>query len=173
MEIKRSEIWLVNLISGCENELKGKHPCIVLSNSKICLHSSLLNIIPITSKKDSSSLSHIKIGCETGLDKESIAVCEQTKVVSREEFLYKIGEISNTKMMEIRVAINRTLGFDDSLQKEAGRLMREIQELDRFLIKYNDLEILHEREDKYKYLIKFCKDNDITVNFNKLNRRIE
>jgi mRNA interferase MazF len=105
--MKRGEIYLANLpvISGTSIQ-NGVRPVIVVSNEQCNLHSSVINIVPITSKLNKTNVpTHVTISTECGLKMESVALCEQSMLVSKDALFRKIGECDSRTISKISMGI--------------------------------------------------------------------
>lgn len=171
MIIRKGDIFVAELLKeNYQCMLKGLHPCLVVSNFKACSFSSLVQIIPISSKPKSQP-THIELNESYGLNHPSILLVEQLTTISINNLKYQIGKISYTKMLEVEKAVNMQLGFSNTIVnlkdlKEVNRMIENIEELDRYLesIEGHDIEILKEKELALKYLEKFLLNHDININ---------
>ena len=169
--VRRADIWIASLKETYDCALKGDHPVIIISNWKACNKSDLIQIVPITSKEKINIPAHVSIGKENGLDAESTILCEQVQTINKNALLYKIGYCNIDQMDDIQEAINIQLGFAQELNlnvlEEINEKIKDIEELNRYLEKNNNIEIIKERDMIIKCLQRFCLNNRIRLDLNK------
>jgi mRNA interferase MazF len=116
-EIKRGQIWLVDLPEVGGSIQSKTRPCVVISNNLANRHSPVVHICPITSSKTKSKLpTHSEIGRESGLLEESIALVEQSMLVNKDVFKVCIGHCNEN----IINGINRCLAIQFDLVNKNG-----------------------------------------------------
>jgi len=100
----------LNPIKGSEQG--GTRPCVIIQNNLGNKHSSVTIIACITS----SNLEHknyptnvFVTAKETGLDHDSIVMLNQLRTNAKTRLIKKIGTISETKMLEIDLALKISL----------------------------------------------------------------
>ena len=90
-ELKKSSPILVNrdVWQRIKNENSsvqyGLRPCVIMSNQKAINSSTVLNVLPITSKNKRCNKLHIPVSHECGLKLDSIVLAEQILTVSKKE----------------------------------------------------------------------------------------
>ncbi|MCB2354477.1 type II toxin-antitoxin system PemK/MazF family toxin [Clostridium estertheticum] len=170
--LRRCDIWIVDLKETYKFALKGKHPCLVISNWKACNKSPLIQILPITSKDKLNIPGHVKIyELESGLEHESTILSEQIQTVNRDMFINKIGYCNQLKMEEVQDALSQQLGFTNELDFDMFETIKEkiedIEELNRFLEKECSIEIIRERDMMIRALSKYLLNNGIKMNLSR------
>ena len=115
---KRGEIYLIDLgQEGKGSEYRGLRPVVILSNNINNLHSTIIQVAPITSAQGKANIPvHVKLGVEDGLKISSFVSIEQTSKISKERGLIngkliKITELNERKMLEIDLAIKIQFGL--------------------------------------------------------------
>lgn len=108
-EFIRGGIYLVDIGVG-KGSIQGKvRPCILISNKACNTYSSVLHCVPVSSATTKSKLpTHITlISKETGLIRDSIALCEQTMLVTKDSIGRQLGFCNENimKMISNGVAI--------------------------------------------------------------------
>lgn len=90
------EIWFAELpFHEGSHVLRGPHPVIIVSNEIAYERSTILTVIPLTSKlKRLAMPTHVLI-CGQGLIRDSLALCEQIMTVDKSCLTLRIGYISN------------------------------------------------------------------------------
>lgn len=83
----------------------GHRPYIIVSNDSYNKYSSSVNCVPLTSvkvgKSKEKSPSHLFLGIEQGLHRESCVLCEQICTVSKVNISSKIARLSRATMSVI------------------------------------------------------------------------
>lgn len=99
--IKCGEIWMANLHG--DGSIQGGHrPVFVISNNKNNQHSTVLNVIPMTTKMNKRNLPcHVEIWDykKYGLTAPSTLLIEQLTTVQKEDLRYHMGEIKDVDML--------------------------------------------------------------------------
>lgn len=112
---KRGEIWLVNFDPTVGSEIKKIRPAIVIS-SDAAGKLPLKLVAPITDWKPyfAKNFWHVKIEPDTeiGLTKASAIDALQLRGMDLQRFIRKLGNISNSKMSEITIAILTMIEYE-------------------------------------------------------------
>lgn len=113
---KRGEIWLVNFDPTIGAEIKKIRPAVVLSSDAIG-RLPLKLIAPITDWKPyfAPNLWQIKIEPDStnGLSKVSAVDALQLRGVDTQRFIRKLGQLSETAIEEITIAIAAVIEYQD------------------------------------------------------------
>ena len=115
MKYKKWTIWRANLDPVIGSEQGKSRPVLIISEDDINNLLSIVNIIPITSRKPDRTIypneAQIPIS-EAGLEKESIALCHQIRTIDKRRLSKAFGLISNEKIKdEILDALRFQLGL--------------------------------------------------------------
>lgn len=112
----RWSIWLVNLDPVTGSEQGKTRPVLVISDNRINQLLSIVNVLPITSRKQKRKIYPNEALLEQnkyGLPKESIILCYQIRTLDKARLLLKYGEISDeNKQAEILDALCFQLGIE-------------------------------------------------------------
>ena len=112
---KRGEIWLVNFDPTVGSEIKKIRPAIVIS-SDAAGKLPIKLVAPITDWKPyfAKNFWHVKIetNTEIGLTKASAIDSLQLRGMDLQRFIRKLGNISNSKMSEITIAILTMIEYE-------------------------------------------------------------
>lgn len=100
-EIKRGEIFLVDLGNKSGSIQGFKRPMIIVSNLMACKYSPIIHAVPTTGQIKRWMPTHVEIPMSSGLLKSSIALCEQVQLLNREDFINKVGACDNYIMSKI------------------------------------------------------------------------
>ena len=107
---KCGEIWMCELTYGEGSIQYGYRPVFVMSNNQNNVHSTTLNVIPLTTKMNKRRLPiHVELWNyqKYGLKKPSTLMVEQITTVSSDKMVKFIGNIDDKKTLrEIWRAIN-------------------------------------------------------------------
>ena len=108
----RGQIYLVDIPDVGGSIQKFKRPMLVISNNLCNEHSTVIHLCPLTSKTTKSKLpTHVEIGVDNGLLFPSIALVEQSMLLSKNTLLKKIGQCSETVMNEVDRALMVQFGI--------------------------------------------------------------
>ncbi len=115
MKIKRGDIIIADLGQHETSIQSGIRPCVVMSNDMANRHSPVLTVVPLTSKihKKEYLPTHVFLNGyrNTGLDRHSLALCEQITSVAYSDILEVAGRVSDRKMAEIGHAVKVQCGL--------------------------------------------------------------
>lgn len=114
MDIKRGDIFLVDLNPVVGAEQAGIRPALVIQVDRANAASPHTVIIPFTTKIREIKLpSHVRIPAGIGgLAVDSILLCEQIRVIDRRRLVRKIGSIGEDYLGEVGIAIKVILGLE-------------------------------------------------------------
>ncbi len=103
---------MVNLDPVVGSEVGKRRPAIVLQNELANRTSATVTVIPLTSRVDRIYPFQILIpASEGGLDRNSKALCEQIRTVSRARLIQFVGSLPEELIGKLRVALDRHLWF--------------------------------------------------------------
>ena len=102
--------WEIRMCDLGEIKDKGveakRRPCLIMSSVE---RSDTVIVIPITSKQTHKYMrTHVSVGREIGLLKESQILCEQITTISKIRIGKKVAEVTNDELKKI---INRAMMF--------------------------------------------------------------
>jgi len=118
----RGEIYLVNLDKSQnlgDNKssiFRGTRPVLVVSNNINNRHSTVIQIVPITSSSKGKIPVHVKLDSSDKMKLTSFACIEQTKCIEKNDMLIngniiKITELSEERMCDVDLAIKIQFGL--------------------------------------------------------------
>ena len=87
----------------------GRRPCIVLGNEKALKYSSVVTLVPLTSKLKPHIPVHIRI--KTGISCPSTALVEQMTCMPIDKIELTDGHISKDELNSLKIAIMMQLGI--------------------------------------------------------------
>lgn len=104
-EPKFLEIWMADLGERSGSLQSGRRPVLIVSNDNNNRYSSVLNVIPMTTKMNKRNLPcHVEIYDyeKFGLNAPSTIMVEQLTVVDKKDLMFRIGKINDDRiLMEI------------------------------------------------------------------------
>ena len=111
--MRRGEVWLVNLDPVLGSEVGKQRPAIVIQNDLANQTSPTVTVVPLTTRTQRVFPFQVLIAAgEGGLPRASKVLCEQVRSVSRQRMERCLGMISDERLAEIRIALDRHLWFD-------------------------------------------------------------
>lgn len=171
--VKRGDIWMVELLEdNYKHMLKNLHPCLVISNNRANKFSTIVQVVPISSKERSLPC-HVKLDYKScNLDKPSILLTEQITSVNIENLKYMVGRIGYEDMLNAERVVSKQIGisnvdYDLEIFEKLRTMLNELEELDRFLGKRNNEQAIEEREDLLKDISRFCVTYSIKIDIEK------
>lgn len=113
MTIRRGEVWLAELNPIRGFEQAGIRPVLILQNNSINRFTNTFLAIPLTTNLRRASLptSVFLAESEGGLDKDSVALCHQLRVLDKSRLMRRLGLISELKLAEIDRCVLFTIGI--------------------------------------------------------------
>jgi mRNA interferase MazF len=109
-QIKRGDVWLVDLNPTRGSEVSKERPTIVVSNDINNLHSDLITVIPCSTNV--SDLYPVEVLLQE-LKYPSKAMCDQIRALSKERFVKKVATLSSTTMGQIAKAVLLHLDIEE------------------------------------------------------------
>ena len=108
--MRRGEIYWVNLDPVVGSEIGKRRPAVILQNDLANHSSPTVTIVPLSTRVGKVYPFQVLIPAATsGLDRDSKALCEQIRTVSKTRLFDKVGDLSNSVMKAIRTALDRHL----------------------------------------------------------------
>jgi mRNA interferase MazF len=113
MEYKRGDIVLVNFNPWKQKEEVGKiRPAVIISDSVYNEYSDLIVVIPLTTNLiDDGGILRVRIKKREKLEKDSDAMVEQIRSISKNRIIEKIAKISKNELILIERGIKVLLGL--------------------------------------------------------------
>ena len=112
-QIRRGELWTVDLRPTIGWEIAKKRPALIISSDQINSESPLVIIIPVSSKIPKvTGFEKILLGKkESNLENDSVILVNQIRTVDKTRLGKKIGHISQDKLEEVEDALKLVLGM--------------------------------------------------------------
>lgn len=114
MEVKRGDVFLVDLNPVIGTEQAGIRPALVMQIDRANIASPHTIIIPFTTRiRDTILPSHVKIRAGVGgLMEDSVLLCEQIRVIDKRRLVRRIGNIGEDDLSKVEVALKVILGLE-------------------------------------------------------------
>ena len=113
IQVKRGDIWLVNLDPTVGHEIRKSRPGLVIQNDIGNKYSPVTIIAPITSQK-AENIYPFEAGNSkkvSGLDKNSKILLNQIRAIDKNRLVKKFGKADEETMTEVNEAIKVSLGL--------------------------------------------------------------
>ena len=105
MELRRGEIWIVDLGKNVGSEQNGVRPCLIVQNDVGNAKSATTIICPISTKSRTDLPMHVETD---KLKHRSIIKCENIRAIDKSRLKYKVCRIDTKSVDE---ALRITLGL--------------------------------------------------------------
>jgi len=103
MIYRKWSIWRANLDPVIGSEQGKSRPVIIISEDEINDLLNIVNIIPVTTKKEGRIIypnEALLSILDTGLENESIALCHQIRTIDKRRLSKEYGRITNTSIQQ-------------------------------------------------------------------------
>jgi mRNA interferase MazF len=109
--VSRGEVWRADLAPTRGTEQSGARPVLIVQTDRANPHSPHTIIVPFTTRIRQKLLpSHVLIPAgEGGLTQDSVALCEQIRVIDLSRLMTRLGTLSTQRMQEIADAMKTIL----------------------------------------------------------------
>lgn len=112
--VKRGDIFLADLGEQNGSVQGGMRPVVVLQNDIGNRFSPTTLVCPLTSQKKKNMPTHVSIPISSGVEKESVALCEQLRVINKNELKRKICNLTDDSIItKINQSIIVSLGLSE------------------------------------------------------------
>jgi mRNA interferase MazF len=104
----RGEVYQADLNPIAGSEQGGKRPVLIVSRNALNVNASIVIVVPLTGRENKRRLypTHVELAAgEGGLAKDSVALCEQVRAISKNRLTKKIGQVSTQKMSMVDAAL--------------------------------------------------------------------
>ena len=90
--MKQYEIWMADIPAAANSHVQyGRRPVVIVSNDAANTHSPVVTVVPLTSRLKKHQLpTHVYLDGQ-GLDRASIALCEQVTALDTSCLLRRMG----------------------------------------------------------------------------------
>lgn len=113
MEIKRGDIWLVNLDPTVGHEIKKSRPGVIIQNDIGNKYSPITIIAPVTSQKIDAVFPFETFISKknSGLEKDSKVLLNQIRAIDKNRLSKRIGRVDYWSLEKIDEALKVSLGL--------------------------------------------------------------
>jgi len=116
MKFEKWGVWLANLDPVIGSEQGKTRPVIIVSENQINEVLSVVNVLPVTSRKKNRSIypnEALLPEKHSGLKKESIVLCYQIRTLDKKRLVKLYGKVKNEAIQrEILAALSFQLGIE-------------------------------------------------------------
>lgn len=180
IRIIRSGIYMCDFGNVLDSETGGIRPVVIIQNQLGNDKSSLSIVAPITSAINKNKLpTHVLIGYESGLVKESEVLLEQITRISKRRLLFngeihKVGEVPEYLMTKIETAIKKSMGliplfFDEKIALEYLTALYSIKNVTNRNKGIRIAETIIQNKFE-EYCMDYGKDCSVLVNYYNIRR---
>ena len=112
VDVKRGDIWIVNLNPTIGHEIKKSRPAVIIQNDYGNKYSPITIIAPITSQ-NLNKLYPFEVALKKrgNLEKDSKVLLNQIRAVDKRRLIAKIGRVNSVEMDNLDDAIKISLGL--------------------------------------------------------------
>lgn len=110
---RRGEIYYANLGKTNNGAVqRGVRPVVIIQNDIGNQESTTLIVVPITSQVKKTWLPvHVRVSTKTGLQKNSLALCEQITTIDKSQLISYVGKLEPYTFSKVCVSVFVSLGF--------------------------------------------------------------
>ena len=112
-EIKRGQIWLVNLDPTLGHEIKKSRPAVIIQNDIGNMYSPITIIAPVTSQGLDKvyPIEVLLLKKTSDLDKDSKVLLNQIRAIDKRRIITFLGKVDYTTMQQVDRALQVSLGL--------------------------------------------------------------
>lgn len=113
MRVQRGEVWLANLDPTKGSEQAGTRPVIIFQDDIVAEFSTTVITIPLTTNLRRVSLPTCLLipSGEGGLERDSVALCHQLRVIDKSRLQRKLGVLTPEILTILEGKVLLTLGY--------------------------------------------------------------
>lgn len=113
--VRRGEVYWLDLSLAAGSKQSGRRLVLVIQNDVGNEFSPTTNVVAVTSQPRRRTYPfHVPFtGPESGLRLDGTVLCEQIQTVDQQRLGAQAGALSGEKMMEVDLALHRSLGLED------------------------------------------------------------
>lgn len=115
MKIRRGDILYADMGVQYQGSMQGgMRPVVVVSNNRANEHSSVITVVPLSSKiyKKQNMPTHVFVSAyrSEGLEQHSLALCEQVTALNSDRIIGNIGKVDERTLAQITEAVQVQVG---------------------------------------------------------------
>ena len=165
---KKGDIVRADLGIGYDSIQGGQRPILIVGNDLGLKYSDILFGIPVSSKKKGNDKMHVFIEKEYGLEKNSYALCEQTRVMSKRSFFFngnpwKICTLDEQKLQKVYNILEFQLGIKDLNfdPNKAFEMINQMKLLKKNIKTKESKDLIKLFNEKLNEFKEYCKNYNI------------
>lgn len=108
---KRGEVWWADMGTGVGSEQRGARPVLVIQNNIGNIHSPTIIVAAITDGKKKHIPTHVQLGKEHGLPKDSVVMLEQIRTIDKRRLNSRVSMLNDQDMKHVVEALKISLGL--------------------------------------------------------------
>lgn len=115
----RGEVYQANLDPISGSERGGTRPVLIVSRDALNANAPIVIVVPLTSRENKRRLypTHVELSAgEASLSKNSVALCEQVRAISKTRLSKRIGQVSPHGMSLIERTLMIALDLPDRVR---------------------------------------------------------
>jgi mRNA interferase MazF len=115
----RGEIYQANLDPVSGSEQGGTRPVLIVSRNALNANAPIGIVVPLTSRENKKRLypTHVEIPAgESGLSKDSVALCERVRAISKNRLTKRIGQANSRRMSLVDATLMIALDLPDRVK---------------------------------------------------------
>jgi len=115
----RGEVYQANLDPVAGSEQGGTRPVLIVSRDALNANAPIVIVVPLTSRENKRRLypTHVELPArEASLSKDSVALCEQVRAISKNRLTKRIGQVSPQRMSLIEATLMIALDLPDRVR---------------------------------------------------------
>lgn len=112
--IKRGEVWLVNLDPAVGHEIKKARPAVIIQNDIGNTYSEVTIVAPLTSQylERVYPIEVLLTKENSGIKKDSKVLLNQIRAIDKQRLIKRVGKVNDETIEKIDEAIKISLGLD-------------------------------------------------------------
>lgn len=112
----RGEVYQANLDPVSGSEQGGTRPVLIVSRDALNANAPIVIVVPLTGRENKKRPypTHVQLPAgEAALSKDSLALCEQVRAISKNRLTKRIGQVSSQKMALVDTTLMIALDLPD------------------------------------------------------------
>jgi mRNA interferase MazF len=108
----RGDVYEAVLDPTAGSEQRGRRPVVIVSRDAINQNCPVVIVVPVTGRENKANIfpSHAEIRAgDGGFRKDSVALCEQVRAISKTRLARNLGRLSNPAVIRIDAALKIAL----------------------------------------------------------------
>ena len=121
LAVNQYDIWLADIPALKDSHIQyGRRPVVIVSNDAANAHSPVITVVPLTTQMHKHHLpTHVYLAGQ-GLNRASIALCEQVMALDKARLLWRIGIVYKAfDRLSLNHALAVQLGIESQLEMAA------------------------------------------------------